>query len=100
MLAEGLMLMLFYRKVVVMNVRRWKFSFMDAEGYKRFDWVKAISKKHARAIIKSRCKAKKRLLSFFPSGQDIYTKYARHFGPIKLACWESLTTPKGHDTEG
>ena len=77
--------------MIKMNVRRWHFRFVDEDGVKRQDWIKARSKKHARDIIASRCKNKPEITSVMSSTEK--TTYLRPFGKISLAIWESLTTP-------
>ena len=74
-----------------MNVRRWHFRFVDEDGIKRQDWIKARSKNHAKAIIATRCKNKTEITSVMSSKDK--TAYLRPFGKISLAIWESLTTP-------
>jgi len=77
-----------------MNVRRWKFYFVDAEGHLRTDWLKAISKNHVKRVIASRCKNKTEIDMLHPTGEFTKTNYARPFGRIRLAVWEGLTTPQ------
>ena len=77
-----------------MNVRRWKFNFTDNEGNRRFDFIKAMSKKHVMAIIKSRCKSGYKIKSLFPDGDRQSARYARPLGRVRLVCWEGLTSPE------
>ena len=78
-----------------MNVRRWKFNFIDSDGCKRYDWIKALSIKHVRAIISSRCKGKQEVKSILSSTDKAH--YVRPYGKIMLAVWEGLTTPQSHE---
>jgi hypothetical protein len=45
-----------------MNVRRWRYSFIDNSGHLKGETIRAASKVHARKIIKDRCDYKRPLI--------------------------------------